>query len=320
MPRGGGTRPYFDPFGQANELGKRSHRQLLHNPGSMHFDSFLNSTEISCDLLIESAGYDMSKDLSLARGEGFNATHDRVHLRTISTDHEILLQRKPDSRQKLIGRDGLGKKVHGSCSHRADAHRYVASPGEKHDWTLAPRFRKRSLDFQAVRLINSDIENRTARRCGIVLGEECTRGRKALNLESRLPQQSFQGFEDRRVVIDQIYCVCRGNHKRPPPSAGRDTQNVAPRPGLLNAQRLPPWASIIERQIDKPSPNPRDFVVKNGWNRLLSLSSLIPVPWSVTEMRVAFSSVAVLTTSLRSPGAFSTIASQALWIKLRSTC
>src|SRR5262249_20946150 len=111
---------------------------------------------------------------------------------------------------------------------------------------------------------------------------------------------------------DNENCIGRCTHEGAPRSSGNETQNVAPRSELLNAQRRPPWASTIERQIDNPRPSPRDFVVTNGFNKLSGFSVVSPVPRSVTEIRMAFSAGAVATSSPRSPGVFAAIASHAL--------
>jgi hypothetical protein len=66
-------------------------------------------------------------------------------------------------------------------------------------------------------------------------------------------------------------------------AAGRVTKNVAPWSLLLEAHNRPPWASTMERQIERPSPVPDDFVVTNGWNNRSFTLSEIPLPRSVTE-------------------------------------
>ena len=43
--------------------------------------------------------------------------------------------------------------------------------------------------------------------------------------------------------------------------AGTVKVNVAPPSLLFSAQSWPPWASINDRAIDNPIPNPDDFVV-----------------------------------------------------------
>jgi hypothetical protein len=42
---------------------------------------------------------------------------------------------------------------------------------------------------------------------------------------------------------------------------GSVIENVAPRSGLFAAEILPPWRSMIERQIERPIPNPSGLLV-----------------------------------------------------------
>jgi hypothetical protein len=42
---------------------------------------------------------------------------------------------------------------------------------------------------------------------------------------------------------------------------GKVNRNTAPRDAFMSAHSRPPWASMIERQIDSPIPTPLDFVV-----------------------------------------------------------
>jgi hypothetical protein len=52
-------------------------------------------------------------------------------------------------------------------------------------------------------------------------------------------------------------------------------------------QSRPPWASMIERQIDKPMPMPVDLVVKKALKSWSAFSSEIPMPQSVTLTRTS---------------------------------
>jgi hypothetical protein len=47
----------------------------------------------------------------------------------------------------------------------------------------------------------------------------------------------------------------------PTGTAGRVNRNTAPRGSLASAHSRPPWALMMERQIDSPIPMPLDFVV-----------------------------------------------------------
>ena len=55
-------------------------------------------------------------------------------------------------------------------------------------------------------------------------------------------------------------------------------ENVAPRSGLFAADILPPCRSMMERQIERPSPSPSGVLVINGSKTDSSFSAAIPVP------------------------------------------
>jgi hypothetical protein len=57
---------------------------------------------------------------------------------------------------------------------------------------------------------------------------------------------------------------------------------VAPWGTFAVAHSRPPWASMIERQIESPIPMPLDLVVKKAVNSRSASSAEIPTPQSVT--------------------------------------
>ena len=61
---------------------------------------------------------------------------------------------------------------------------------------------------------------------------------------------------------------------------GSVIENVAPRSGLFAADILPPWRSMMERQIERPIPSPSGLLVTKGSKIDSSLSAAIPVPLS----------------------------------------
>ena len=54
---------------------------------------------------------------------------------------------------------------------------------------------------------------------------------------------------------------------------GSMTENVAPRSGLFAANILPPWRSMMERQIERPIPSPSGLLVMKGSKIDSSLSA-----------------------------------------------
>jgi len=85
---------------------------------------------------------------------------------------------------------------------------------------------------------------------------------------------SLRGFVPFVRVVD---CYFRHAYAR---ATGSVTENVAPRSGLLAADIVPPWRSMMERQIDRPNPSPSGLLVVKGSKIDSSFSAAIPVPLS----------------------------------------
>ena len=60
-----------------------------------------------------------------------------------------------------------------------------------------------------------------------------------------------------------------------------------------DTQRRPPWALMIERQIESPMPMPLGFVVKKASNKRSMISGAIPGPESSTAISTAAGPVAL---------------------------
>jgi hypothetical protein len=61
------------------------------------------------------------------------------------------------------------------------------------------------------------------------------------------------------------------------PAAGSVIENVAPRSELFAADIVPPWRSMMERQIERPIPSPSGLLVMKGSKIASSCSAAIPV-------------------------------------------
>ena len=70
-------------------------------------------------------------------------------------------------------------------------------------------------------------------------------------------------------------------------ASGTVNVKAAPWGSLGVAQRRPPWASTIERQIESPMPMPLGFVVKKASNKRSVISGAIPGPESSTAISIA---------------------------------
>jgi len=61
-------------------------------------------------------------------------------------------------------------------------------------------------------------------------------------------------------------------------AAGQGELNIVPRGSFASAHNRPPWASMIDRQIDKPHPCPLAFVGLEGSENALNMSGGMPCP------------------------------------------
>ena len=98
-------------------------------------------------------------------------------------------------------------------------------------------------------------------------------------------------------------------------------RKIVPPPGRASTQILPPCASTMVRQIDRPSPMPLRLVVTNGWKRCAATSGASPAPVSatLTSHRLVGTRRRWRSPAARSPGD-SIMTSMALRIRLTSTC
>ena len=103
--------------------------------------------------------------------------------------------------------------------------------------------------------------------------------------------------------------------------AGSEISKTDPRLEADRSERRPLWASMIDRQIDRPMPVPSDFVVKNGWKMRSAFSGSIPGPESSTMINTPSGSrIADFTRSVRARSVTVSIASIAFATRLAITC
>ena len=81
----------------------------------------------------------------------------------------------------------------------------------------------------------------------------------------------------------------------------------------------PPWASTMDRQIDRPSPMPFGLVVTNGWNRFAATTGARPGPVSLTVTSTMSSNDAAVP-MVRSRTGDWISASMALRTRFSTTC
>src|SRR5271156_3698103 len=103
--------------------------------------------------------------------------------------------------------------------------------------------------------------------------------------------------------------------------SGTVKRTSAPCGARGDADRRPPWASTMDRQIASPMPRPSDFVVKKVWNMRSATAGSSPVPVSCTATSTLLGSASLedIVSSLeRSVTPF--MASTPFIIKFKTTC
>lgn len=138
-------------------------------------------------------------------------------------------------------------------------------------------------------------------------------------------------YDARRCWLRCEYLIVHLDHDSTPECAGRTpsrklcqlcgkvNRNIVPPPGLSSASNLPPCASTITRQTDRPIPRPLDLLVTNGSNNFSRTADDSPGPVSATLISTILSGAkAAVIVSIRR--ALFAIASIALRTRLNTTC
>src|SRR5215470_15810307 len=122
--------------------------------------------------------------------------------------------------------------------------------GEKDDGPRAPRLRQPGLQIHSSQVGHGNVEQGASRERVVMRLQECLSRLKAQNLEIPGRQQARKRSNHARVVIDKKYLAGRRTHRPAPAVNGKATRKVAPRSGLLAAERRPPCARMMDRQTE----------------------------------------------------------------------
>src|SRR3546814_3429544 len=131
-------------------------------------------------------------------------------------------------------------------------------------------------------------------------GEERDRGVVASDIVPGGLQKDCQRVANGLVVIDdEDGGFSHGGTPCSDPSgtSGTVNRNVTPPPSFGATHSRPPWASMIDRLIDRPSPMPLLLVVTKGWKSFPATSGSSPGPVSrtVTSAMPPMRAVEILT-------------------------
>jgi len=102
-----------------------------------------------------------------------------------------------------------------------------------------------------------NVKNQTGRDAWAIPAEKFARGGKGFDRQIHGTAKIGETVPYLGVVINDKYQGIRFTHCR---ATGSSTLNTAPYGELDAAKILPPWASAIDRQIERPIPVPSAFV------------------------------------------------------------
>src|SRR5215510_138157 len=286
----------------------------------MRLDRAFASAELIGDLLVERTGSDQGEDLAFASGKRLVTLAEVNHFVELLKRFTIQIDAFFHSVNQVLVTQRLGKKADRATLHRFDRHGDIAMSGDENDGKTATSFGQFTLKIQSTQARHLHIQHQASWSIRHWSGQELLGRREHDRFQRNRSQQARQKGAKGRIVIDDYYYGRFVGHYSSLPRAGSVNLKVAPGPLLGSAQRLPPWASIIDRLMASPIPMPPDFVV---WNALKTCSSLfgsIPIPQSDTATTTPSLTRSVLTTNSAVLPSIPFIASMPFITRLSSTC
>src|SRR6266566_980909 len=154
----------------------------------------------------------------------------------------------------------LGQEFHCPSLHGAHAHWDVPMSGHKDDGKVDPVADQLLLQLETVQAGQADVENQASRRVRPVMPQKFLRGREGFHAQLNRPDQTAERLPNGRIIVNDEHGRRRGRricfHVALFAFTGRVNWKVTPWSSLRVARKRPPWASMIERLMDKPRPNP----------------------------------------------------------------
>ncbi len=155
----------------------------------------------------------------------------------------------------------FGQKILGTSLDRLHARGNIPMAGQKNDGQPVSQPGEASLQLRSIHVGHLHVEE-DARR----LAAEGRRQQLHRRAVKRDPiaagLEKLRNCRTKRgIVVDDMNDGGRVRHDAPALAIGSVKRNVAPPSGRFSAHILPPYASMIAREIDKPSPVPCGLVV-----------------------------------------------------------
>src|SRR5208337_2381197 len=297
---------------EGNEARGRRDSQLLHDTSPVMFDRPHADAQATRDDLARLAFDQKVQDLRLARGQRPEPKSEVGHLRFMIADGDRATRRFPHALQEHGRVKRLLDEVHHAFFQSRYRHRNVAMARD-HD-------RGRGRPGEPIHPRQTDVRQKADRLQGGLAGEERFGVRIALNLVPFGAKQQFDCYTHPFVILDDEHRLLR-RHRRAPLLSGSSRTNLEPVASVRSSHNRPPWALMISRLRERPSPMPRRLVVSNGSNRRSRISGATPGPLSSTSTRTAPGERERVAWTLRSPPtSLWAAASIAFRIKFARTC
>ena len=196
---------WFENVGHPNQFGIGSRAHLVHRRSAMNFDGDFADPEIARHLFVHFAGCDVQHHFLFARRKRFEALSQ---LRNVIFDDpplSVALDGSHDGIKHVLIAKRLGEEVYRAMLHSVNGHCNVSVSGHHHHWNSNANLDQSGLEFKAVHVWQSDIEDNAARPVREVCRKEVLRRGIGLRLKSNRVKESLQRTAHGSVVVDDVH-------------------------------------------------------------------------------------------------------------------
>jgi len=184
---------------------------LAHYPATVCLHGDHADSQLAADLFVQSAGYDVRHDLSLARTKRRESPSQLLHLRLPIQGGTAALDRAADGGEQNIVAERLGQELDGSRLHRLHRHRDIAVTSDENDRQVSP-VAESMLQIEPAEAGQRYIEHQAARTRITTVGQEVQRRGKGLRPPPGVLDQRLEGFPHGDVIVDDENHGCHVRH------------------------------------------------------------------------------------------------------------
>src|SRR5262245_4948910 len=223
---------------------------------SMNFDGRLLYPEFSGNLFVQQSGSHVLHHITFPGGERIEPALEVTDLFMPAAGKAVAFERLLNGIEQILFPHGLRQELYSTGFHRPHAHRDIGMTREKNNRNIRARVGHPFLKIQPAKSGHPYVEHEAGWPVVMWAAEEFLSGGEHLYPQSDRASQVAQRFPHRRIIIYDKDDPARIRHTVLSPSIGKVKWNLAPRDSLAVAHSRPPWASMIEREIASPIPNP----------------------------------------------------------------